>query len=282
MGDEDPKSVWESEAIFQKHKLANFRACYNNLRKEGSKPESKFLYCIYHVPLTHLSRSLRLSNRLPFLGNVDDSADAELLNRRSSVADELRLAPKKRRLQFDRLEDVECDDDSVDGGAGVELTSGSLNFKPLYLLSRWVEPGTMTNRVTAAILLPSGVGSEDFFVRVVDGGEYLELTVVWPPALIDLTVMNKKWLIPNAAGGFQLYHPKMIGFEMALKELRSRSSDLVESVARIPLPFPVQSHIDASYNLAWKDSEAKMVYVDLKAFIEDYSVQKNKKSFEAV
>jgi len=33
-GDEEPKDVWESEDVFRKHKLTNFRAHYNRLRNE--------------------------------------------------------------------------------------------------------------------------------------------------------------------------------------------------------------------------------------------------------
>ncbi len=34
MGTEDPKSVYESEPVFQQHKLDNFCVHYNNLKKE--------------------------------------------------------------------------------------------------------------------------------------------------------------------------------------------------------------------------------------------------------
>lgn len=39
-GDEPPKTVWESESLFQKHKLVNFRSCYNALRVEFKAKES--------------------------------------------------------------------------------------------------------------------------------------------------------------------------------------------------------------------------------------------------
>ena len=36
---ESPKVVWESDAVFQKHKLGNFRTCYNAMYIEfGNKP----------------------------------------------------------------------------------------------------------------------------------------------------------------------------------------------------------------------------------------------------
>jgi len=174
------------------------------------------------------------------------------------------------------------DSDDSDGGAGSELTAGERQLRPLYLLSRWVEPGTTTKMVSVAIVLPSGVGAGDFSVRVVDSGQFLELTVQWPAALVDIEVMHRKWLRMIGNGGFQKYHPKYLGFEAALKKLRERNSDKVESSARIPLPFPVLSHFHGKYNLAWTDSNVRMLYVDLRAFIEDYAVVNDKDSFEVV
>lgn len=140
----------------------------------------------------------------------------------------------------------------------------------------------MTRRKTIAILLPSGVGAGDFTVRVVEGGNQLELTVFCPPALIDLRVMHRKWLLPGSRAGFQVYHPKFIGFETALKNLRSRNIDKIESTAFIALPFQVQSHLESKFNLAWSDNNSKMLYVDLKAFIEVYAVAKDDEEFELV
>ena len=55
----------------------------------------------------------------------------------------------------------------------------------------------MTKRVTLAIVLPSGVTCGRFSTRVVDGGEYLELRVLWPTPLVDIAMMHKKWIIPK-------------------------------------------------------------------------------------
>ena len=87
------------------------------------------------------------------------------------------------------------------------------------MTSTWIEPVTTTKRITLATVLPSGIGSGELSVRVVDGGEYVELAVMWPEPLVDLQVMHKKWL--NADGRDRLlpYHPKYLGFEAALKKL---------------------------------------------------------------
>jgi len=43
----------------------------------------------------------------------------------------------------------------------------------------------------------------------------------------------------------------------------------VISVARVVLPFPVQTHVESKSNLVWSDSDAKMVYIDLKDIVDD-------------
>ena len=73
---------------------------------------------------------------------------------------------------------------------------------------------------------------------------------------------------------------KFLGFEKSLKRLREHSEQAVSSLARTSLPFPVQSHIMQKCNMAWSDSAALIVYVDLKAFLEDYALANDTDSFQ--
>ena len=116
-----------------------------------------------------------------------------------------------------------------------ESLSGHRLFRPLYLLSEWSEPGTTTKRITVAIVLPSGIETGNFSIRIVEDGKCLLLVVQWPDPLMDLRMMHKKWL--SQTNGFQMYHPKVSGFETGLKRLRKRTIDYIESSARILLPF---------------------------------------------
>lgn len=61
-----------------------------------------------------------------------------------------------------------------------------------------------------------------------------------------------------------MHHPKVIGLENALKNLPNRSRQMVDLVARIPLPLAAQSHIDQNFNLAQREKEVKMACIDLK------------------
>ncbi len=146
------------------------------------------------------------------------------------------------------------EDDDNETAPGAELTLGEKFFKPLYLLSIWKEPGTMTKRVTAAVILPSGVETGDFSICISPCGMSLEIAVVWPVPLVDLTCMHKKWLRPESGSGFQVFYPRYTGFEQVLKKIKQRSSDDVQSIARIPLTFAVQTHIDSKSNTTRREN----------------------------
>lgn len=58
-GEEEPKEVWLMDPLFMNHKLANFRTCYNNSRKEKCYPKedlqkvSFFIMILFINYLTH-------------------------------------------------------------------------------------------------------------------------------------------------------------------------------------------------------------------------------------
>ena len=115
-----------------------------------------------------------------------------------------------------------------------------------------------------AIILPPGVREGSFIISVVDGGEFLQLAVRWSTPLLDVLVMHR-WMISDADCGFMSYHPSVLGFEATRSELRKRSSDAVESISRIPLPFAVMTQVVAKNNLSFKEGGGtKMIYVDLR------------------
>lgn len=179
------------------------------------------------------------------------------------------------------IEDTDAED--LEEGAGSELISGDLSFKPLFMISSWTERSTLAKRLCVAIILPSGVGSGDFTINVVDCGQYLQLSVVWPQPLMDVLVMHR-WKLADPSSGFMPYHPSVLGFEAALRELRRRSSDAVESVARIPLPIAVQTQVVSKTNLSFREGGGtKMIYVDLKAaVVEEYGVVADSDAFREV
>lgn len=89
------------------------------------------------------------------------------LNRRRTGCEYL-STPKKRHLIEEEAEDSGEDSDTP-SSPGLDIVAESYSFGPLYLLSEWQEPRTMTKRSSIAIALPSGVESGDFHSRVLEG-----------------------------------------------------------------------------------------------------------------
>lgn len=204
------------------------------------------------------------------------------MNRKCTLPDFSNKSSRKRRLVDDEANESEEETDD-DSSSGVELVVSSHGFRPMFLMSEWQEPRTMTKCLSIAIVLPSGVEAGGFCARVVESGEFVELVVRWPAPLVDPELLHRKWIASNQGGDhIEAYHPKIVGFQNALKSLRKQASDNVESTVRIPLPFAVQTHIDAKYNLAWRDSTVRIVYLELKAILETYAVMKDSDQFEVV
>ena len=141
--------------------------------------------------------------------DVDDE-DGEALNRRSTGHD-LESSSKRRRLDSSADEVIENIVDEGNADIGEELVMGEIVFKPLYIVSAWKEPGSMTNCVSVAVCLPSGVGRGDFSFRVVDDGAFLEVCVTWPAALTNVLLLHRKWLMRDVPGRLEPYHPKILG-----------------------------------------------------------------------
>ena len=192
-------------------------------------------------------------------------------------------AGKKRRLSTGNDESGEenwlerrgpvCARDSI-------LALDPVRIKPMCAMSTWVEPDTTTRRITVAVILPSGVQKRDFKIRVPEGGMRVEIYFTWPNPLGDVGVMHRKWLKANNGDRFERYHPKCVGFDEFFRELRDSTSDEIESIAEIPLPIAVETHIEKTHNLGFRNSTARKLYIDLKVAADKYAVEPNDSDFE--
>ena len=185
---------------------------------------------------------------------------------------------KKMRLVDDCPEEDNLDEEEEQEVETVSIEDQRNVYSPMCLISQWQEKLTMIKRLTVAIILPSGVGSGQFSLRVGEGGRHLELMIRWPKPLIDIYKMHKKWLT-NERQNYKDYHPEFTGFVEALRNYRARSVDWIESHTRIFLPYVVETHIQEKHNLAWVDDTTKMLYVRLRAFVEQYAVENDTEEF---
>ena len=144
-------------------------------------------------------------------------------------------------------------------------------FKPPFFLATWDEPRTTTKRISLAILLPSGIEPRKFSYSVnPDDRSIFEMSVLWPNPLVDMEVLHRKWITSEGDHKILSYHSKITAFESSLKQLRKRSGDSVSLTAQINLPHSVEIHIYENYNLEFRASSSKIVYVELKAAMDSY------------
>ena len=91
-------------------------------------------------------------------------------------------------------------------------------------------------KMTTAIVLLSGIGADESLFHVLEGGKTLELTVAWQRALLDTFIMHKKWLLDENVGrigSIEKYHPKVVGFEEALQDLRTRFDEKKKGIVSL-------------------------------------------------
>lgn len=217
-----------------------------------------------------------LTHIIEFLGH--ESVPAEALLPRCSVGEPESKGEKRR---FSAIEsDSEIEESYSE--ASTASTESKL-LKPAYLLAQWIEPRTLQKRLTLSVQLPAGTEAGMFKCRVdPNNRKVFEVSVVWPKPLVDVEVMHRKWLTSTGPDRIQAYHPKILAFQAALKELRRKCGDDVVSTAKIPLPFAVETYVYEKYNLAWRDNSTKIIYVELKAAMDSYAHLNDEQDFEVV
>ncbi|CAN8071263.1 unnamed protein product [Agarophyton chilense] len=141
-------------------------------------------------------------------------------------------------------------------------------FSPLLLQSIWEDEDSTVQFITLAIVLPSGIKVEQISSQVVSNGRKFEIIVEWPQPMMDVKFMHKAWL-NKQFDPMKGYHPKVLGFQKALKSLRSSSVQTVTLTCRISSPFSVQTHIPKRQILSFSDG-TNILYVDLKAPDDKY------------
>jgi hypothetical protein len=102
-----------------------------------------------------------------------------------------------------------------------------------------------------------------------------------PCMLAETRRLFAKWLNPRKAGQVPIpeYHPELIAIKEQFSMLRTRATDNLVSVARLPLKFQVQQRIDEIHRVG-DASGSRIVIVKLKAFQSNYEDVPDDGSFE--
>lgn len=120
------------------------------------------------------------------------------------------------------------------------------SFRPMKAMFYWIELRTTARRLSAAIVLPTGVKVGDFTTRVVSGRAFIEFRCRWPKEVINVYILHRKWLTSQ---GEDRIHDEYVRISRILKFLKCmmrQSNASVESVYRIPALLPMETHIYSS------------------------------------
>lgn len=124
---------------------------------------------------------------------------------------------------------------------------------PTVVFSVWEEHNIITKCLSLAVLLPSGVGLNDFTAHVWLGGCHIELILMRPTLLWYVSITVEKWPISLNHDHIERCRLKFIGFENFLKQFRDRSMKRVPSVVRAVICMVVWKHVFFMCVLCWKE-----------------------------
>lgn len=159
---------------------------------------------------------------------------------------------------------------------GVNSKKDEFTPRPCYLISDWCTSGDLNPMVTVAVQLPSGTDTNDIIAKVSDDGLSLLLTLTWSSVLCDMSVLHKKFMNKD----FPLCHPKVVGFENCLKQLRSRVNKPVVTTTEIKLPKKVIPQLCEQHFLYYRQEEVKILYINLTGVAEQYGHTNKRMRFE--
>lgn len=97
--------------------------------------------------------------------------------------------------------------------------------------------------------------------------------------MTDVRELHRLWL-NNPHHEITEHHARLLGFEESLRSRRTNRDEHVRSIGNINLPFSVEIAI-TEYPLRWGDGAA-IVYVDLKAAVDDYATAYRNRTFTDV
>lgn len=139
------------------------------------------------------------------------------------------------------------------------LRNQFLAFSPFLIWSQFWQSRERLQNVSVSLIFAIWSQRRIFYGANGKGGGKLYITVNWSIPLNDVEMLHRKWLT-SADGRMEKYHPKYRGFENALKSLRERISDGVESTTHIVLTFTVETHIKSRTALGWHES-TRVIYI---------------------
>lgn len=153
-----------------------------------------------------------------------------------------------------------------------EVNNESIGWHPLHVVfvSKDYNQSILVDIVSVVILVPSGI--KQFSFKVIDDGHKLSFTATWPDVLCNAKMLHKRWVDGKHGTAIQEYHPRIIGYQEAVNELKNSAGSSLESTTYISLPMPVLPKIRESHFLGYEGCHSQVYYIDLTACTNDQEV----------
>ena len=87
----------------------------------------------------------------------------------------------------------------------------SASYNPFHLIEPWMEPGSMTEKVTVILVLsivfdPDKGDEDKFSVFIAECGMYIKLTIMRSSVINQI---SQPFIAPGAENGFHVYHQRV-------------------------------------------------------------------------
>lgn len=190
------------------------------------------------------------------------------------IAKEVQLCQPKGLLGCtagDTDDDNESDIGDLSSGRGTRPTndekdelsffSNPLTVKPMYAMTTWRHPKTRDGRLAVLIVLPTGaIEREDGIKAELVTSEQLQISLSWPPALLDADGIMKALLsfcndLEDGQGPLLAQ-----GLRDFTDPLHSEASQDVVSSCNIQLPFPVKPDFEEDV-MKFDGNDSTTIYV---------------------
>ena len=138
-----------------------------------------------------------------------------------------------------------------------------LTWRPLFAVAPWKDPVAKEDYISAAVVLPTGVGEQpnDVIVRI-DDGTKLWVGVAWPLALADSERLNRMWISGSGVTKIEPHHSQVMAFTNFVEKHQAHEGDRIIFWATIDLPNSVKPDFE-KHTFGFKDSKTIVVQVEM-------------------
>lgn len=188
-----------------------------------------------------------------------EAVEAEEAEVPDSILDEI-FSQKKKKAKVDGQATLSP---PLSSGVSEEISV----WVPLHLSAVWKD-SDMTQHVLVAISLPSGVAQNELNnidVHVESDGLELVVGVNWPTFMCNVKTLHRVWMPKDKTPPLVDVWSMMTAFSDKMATMRASENAIVMSVARFPLEIKVAKKVNFIKLLAGRNTESRVLYIDLKA-----------------